>query len=149
MCDYGQVVVKFLFELDEIADIIDTLVESSCELRGNRLQANFFVCQCGQDNQQFDGRLRGVRFIHRNFGDDIAFALGGNDMAIDLACVLNGEKILGGHSFNIAASCRERSTDARQTDCPDQFWMPIDKCLDVARCGWFTDRVGHIDREKV
>lgn len=50
MGDDREVVVEFLFELNDIADIIDSLVEASGEFRGDGLDGNSLVGDGGEDH---------------------------------------------------------------------------------------------------
>ena len=70
-----QVFIEFLFELNDIANIIDAFVKSSGELRSDGLCRNVFVGDRGQNNQQFRRSLRAIGLVHRDFGDEQSFAL--------------------------------------------------------------------------
>lgn len=48
--DNREVVVEFLFELIDIADVIDSLVEASGEFRCDGLDGNFLICDGGEDH---------------------------------------------------------------------------------------------------
>ena len=47
----GEVVIEFLFELNDIANVIDAFVETSCEFRGDGLDRDSLVGDGGEDHQ--------------------------------------------------------------------------------------------------
>ena len=84
--DDGEVVVKLLLELREVADVVNALVEAAGELRRDRLQTDAFVRERREDHQQLRRRLRRVGFIHRDFGDQVVLRpSSAGDVAVDVS----------------------------------------------------------------
>ena len=128
--------LKFLLELRHVADVIDALVEAAGEFGGDRLDGDLLVGDRRENHQQFGRRLRAVGLVHRHFGDEVAGALGGGDVPIDLAGVLH-------RRADTCPRCArhrprvdvERRRDARNLHAADQFGMPVDEGLDGAGVG--------------
>jgi hypothetical protein len=133
VCNHRQIVVEFLLELDEIADVVDSFVKSTSELRRDCLQLHFLVGERGENDQQFRWSLRRIRLVHRDFRDDLRFTFCGRDIAINLSGILHRQQVLGSHSFDILPSDHEGSTNPRNTEVAHQFGMSRDKLLHVAR----------------
>ena len=64
MGDDGEVVIEFLFELHEIAHVIDSFIETTGEFRCDRLDWDSLVGDGCEDDQQFRRCLRAVGFVH-------------------------------------------------------------------------------------
>jgi hypothetical protein len=99
---------------------------------------------------RFNRRLRQIGFVHRNFRDEPAFALGLFDVAIDRARFLHREE-----KFVRDASRHRRGWFSRPPSTPGISTAPISsgclstKLLHVLGLGRFADGVGDINREKV
>src|ERR1700678_2101052 len=66
---------KLVLELRYVADIIDAFVEAAAEFRRYGLDGNAFGGDGSEDDEQLDGALSAVGFVHRDLGDEVAFAL--------------------------------------------------------------------------
>ena len=60
----GEVFIEFLFELSNITNVIDALVESAGEFRRYGLRRNVLVGDRGQNNQKLRRSLRAIRLVH-------------------------------------------------------------------------------------
>jgi len=80
-------------KLRDVADVINALVETTCEFRRDGLDWNLFVSQSREDDEQFQRRLRAVRFVHRNFRDETAFTLGLRDATVNFPGLGDSRKI--------------------------------------------------------
>ena len=85
---------KLAFELRHVAHIVHALVEAAAELGRDGLDGDAFIGDGGQDDEQLGGTLRAVGLVHRDLGNEVAFALGVYDFAVDLAGLLDGGEIL-------------------------------------------------------
>ena len=99
--DHREVIVELAFELGQVAHVIDTLVEAAGELWRDGLHPHLLICQRGQDDEQFQRRLRRVGLVHRHLGDQVSLALRRDDVAIDLPGVLDGQQILAHHDLHV------------------------------------------------
>src|SRR5580693_7829370 len=90
--DGGHVEGHLASELRYIANVVDSLVEAATEFRGDGLDGYSFVGNGAKDDEQFGGRLRRVRLVHRDFGDETSLPFHGFDFAVDLAGLLDSEE---------------------------------------------------------
>ena len=147
--DDGQVVAEFLFELSEVADVVDAFVETPGEFGGDGLERDFFVGQRREDDKQLGGRLRLIGFIHRNFGDEITVAFKLGDVAIDFSGFLHGEQEFAGDALDIGGGGGDGSIDARDRNVADQLGMIFDERRERFRIGGLADGVGDIDSVEI
>ena len=56
--NHCEILVEFLFKLGNVADVVNALVETACEFRGDCLCGNLLVGYCGEDEEEFDRCLR-------------------------------------------------------------------------------------------
>ena len=147
--DDAEVVVELAFELGEVADVVDALVETAGELRGDGLDRHAFVGDGGEDDEQLGRGLGAVGLVHRDLGDEAADALHGDDVAVDLAGFLDGEQELGGRALDVGARGRERTVDAGEGERADELRVAVDEGLDRGGVGGLGDEVGDVDGEEV
>ena len=100
------------------------------ELGRDGLHGNALVRERGENDQQLDGRLRLVGFVHRDFGDELARALGLFDMTVNRARFLHREQKfirddldLGPGGLNAPPSMPGIST------VPDKLGVPVGECF--------------------
>ena len=149
MGDDAEVVIELAFELGEVADVIDALVETAGELRRDGLDRHAFVGDGREDDEQLRRGLRAVGLVHRDLGDETADALHGDDVAVDLAGFLDGEEELGGRALDVGARGGERTVDAGKGDRADEFRVAVDEGLHRGGIGGLGDEVGDVDGEEV
>src|SRR5437762_8134709 len=53
--DYRQIVIEFLFELHNVAHVIDAFIKAAGKLRRDGLQRNAFIRKGREDHQKFRG----------------------------------------------------------------------------------------------
>ena len=148
-CDHGEIVLEFLLELREVADVVHALVEAAGEFRRDGLCADFFIGDGGENDEQFGRSLRRVGLVHRDFGDEVRLALFRSDVAVDFPRVLHSEEILRDDALDVRARGREGRRDARNGNGADKFRMANHECRHVIRRRGFADRVGDIEGEKI
>src|SRR5215213_3977177 len=88
--DDGDVLVELLLELRHVAYVVHALVEAARELRRDGLRGYPLVGDGREYDEQLGRRLRRVGLVHRDFGDEVAPALDGSDVAVDAPRVLHG-----------------------------------------------------------
>jgi len=59
----GEVVVEFLLELGDVADVVDSFVEAARKLGGDGLNGDALVGDGGEDDEHLGGDLRLVGFV--------------------------------------------------------------------------------------
>src|SRR3954451_3491763 len=136
MLDDRQILLELLFELDHIAHVVNAFVEPSGELRRDRLNRDSFIRNGGQDNQQLPWSLRRIRFVHRNFRDELPFAFYRLDVPVDLARLRHREQILAGRLRRRLSRYTNRLGDALDLVLPDDFRMPRDERINRSWRGW-------------
>src|SRR3569833_646106 len=72
--DGGNIQSKLVLELCEISLVVDTFIEATAEFRRNGLDGNAFVGDSCEDDEQLQGRLCAVGFIHGHFCNEVSFA---------------------------------------------------------------------------
>lgn len=94
----GEVVVELLFELGDIADVVDSFIESTGELWRDGLDGDPLVGDGGENDEHLSGDLGVVGFVHRDFGHEvIGAAFCGDDVVVNRAGLLGGfEELVGG-----------------------------------------------------
>ena len=147
--DDAEVVIEFAFELGDVADVINTLIKTTGELRSDGLDWYAFICDGREDDQQFRRGLRIIGLIHRDFGDEAADALHGDDVAVDLAGFLDSQQELGGRALDVGTRGRERTVDAGEGDGADELRVAVDETLDRSRVGGLSNEVSDVDGEEV
>ncbi|MEY3911676.1 MAG: hypothetical protein RLY37_1144, partial [Verrucomicrobiota bacterium] len=149
MGDDAEVVIELAFELGEVADVVYALVETTGELRSDRLDRHTFVGDGREDDEELGRGLGAVGLVHRDLGDEAADALHGDDVAVDLAGFLDGQQKLGGRALDVGARGSERTVDAGEGDRTDELRVAIDEGLDRGGIGGLGDEVGDIDSKEV
>ena len=147
--DHRQIVVEFLFKLGDVADVVHALVEPAGELGRDGLDRYVLVGKRGQNDQQLHRRLRGVGFVHGNFRDERAFALGLDDVAVDAAGFPHGEEIFVRDLLHVGTARFQTACDAGDYHLSDEFGMAVHERLDVSGGRRFANGVSHINREEI
>src|SRR5512133_3490842 len=73
--DHKDILFEFFSELYRVAFVVYSLVEPACKLWSNGLNRHLQVGESFQDEEHIKRFLRFIDFVHRYFGDKIAFAL--------------------------------------------------------------------------
>jgi len=138
--DDGDVIEELAFELGHVAHIVDAFVEAAGELGGDGLGGDLLVGDGGEDDEEFVGRLGQVRLVHRDLGDEGGFGLGGEDVAIELARLLDGVQVLGGGGADLVAREAEGATEVA---------VAGEEGLDIGGGGGLADGLGDVEGEEV
>ena len=147
MSDHRKVVIKLLFKLREVTNVIDPLVKSAGKLRRDGLQLHPFIRQCSKDDQQLRRRLRRIGFIHRNLGDE--FALARLYVPINFRSRLHREQVFPGHLPNVFPRNIKRLVNALDRHATDQLRMALNERRHRIPLGRLPDKVGDVDRKKI
>src|SRR5215510_968509 len=131
--DYSEVFAEFLFELADVANVIDALIEPAGEFWGNGLDRYGFISDCSEDEQQFGRSLGLVRLVDRHLGNERATAPLVGNMAVNLACFLGSQQIFAREFFDICQRGPESMVNARNVDLPDQLRVAADKARNRLR----------------
>ena len=147
--DHGQVVVEFLLELREVANVIHAFVEAAGELRRNGLDGDLLIGDGRQNDEQLGRSLRRVGLVHGNFRDEMVRAFALRDVAIDAPGFLDGEEILGGNGLDRLARGGKRRGDSGDAQAPDQLRMAVHEGFHVRRGGGLADGRGDVQRIEI
>ena len=143
------VVGKLPFELRQVADVVDPVVEPAGKFRRDRLKGNPFLGKHREDHEQLRRCLWEVGLVHAHFGDERPAAQASLDMTVDLPRLAAGEQILaddGSQAHRIEFD-RLQATGKRQRS--HQFAMPGHEGRHIGVAGRGADAVGDVDREEI
>src|SRR6185436_15781332 len=149
MRNYCKVVLKFLFELRNGPHVIDTLVESAGELRGDGLDRNPLVRDRSQNHQELRRSLRLIGFVHRDFRDEAALAFPLCDLTIDAPGLLHCGEILARNPGDRLTGGRKRLSDAGNGEGSDQLLVPIEKSIYVGGSRRLPDSRRYIESVEI
>ena len=148
--DNGDVFIEFAFEDFQIADVIDAFVKTACEFRRDCLGWNPFVREGGENEQHVARRLRDIRLVHGDFRNEIAFALRLQDVTVELACFLHGQKILVRDDFRLRLVNDNGAVDAGYRQLlADEILMFVQELIDIGLCGWLACEIRDVQREEI
>lgn len=146
----GEVVVELLLELGDVADVVDSFVETSGEFRRDGLDGNSLVGDGGEDDEHLGGDLWVVGLVHGDLGDEVVGAtLGGDDVVVDGFGLLGRfEELVRGLLDELAGDF-EGGVNAFDVYGADELGVVCDEGFDVGRVGGFADVVGDVEGEEV
>src|SRR4051794_40772551 len=108
MRDNREVVVKFLFKLNEVTDVIDSLVEAAAKFGSDCLKVDFFICDRSEDDEQLGRSLWRIGFIHGDFWDEMLLPFLSDDVPVDPSRLADCEQELAGDVLDIRPTGFER-----------------------------------------
>src|SRR5690606_13098650 len=129
--DHQDILFELRSEPLRVTFIIDSLVETAGELRSDGLHRDFQVSQGFQDEQQVNGFLWLVYFVHRYLGNERPFSLDGCNMAVDGCSLINGKQEFPGEFPQIALSHDDPAPDTWYPEFPDERAMSFNEALDI------------------
>ncbi len=136
MREDGEVVVKFLLELGDVADVVDTLIKAAGEFGCDSLDGDALVSDGSEDDEHLGGDLGVVGFVHGDFGDEvIGAAFGCDDVVVDRSGFLGGFEELVGCFFDELSGDFEWGVDAFDFHGADELGVTRDEGFDVGRSG--------------
>ncbi len=144
-----EVFIELLPKLCDISHVIDAFVETTGEFRRDSLHGDPLVRDCSEDDEELRRCLRGIRLVHRDFGDEGGFALGGEDVLIDLACFGDGEEVFFRDAADLGLADGEGAVNAGDEDLRGELGMTFHKGFNGRLVRRFADEVGDVDSEEV
>ena len=131
-----EVVVEFLLELCNVADVVDAFVKAAGKLGCDGLDGDTLVGDGGEDDEHLGRDLRVVGFIHGDFGDEVVdAAFCGDDVVVDCFGFLGRFEELVGGLLDEFAGDFERQGDPFDGHGAHEFGVLGDKGLDVGGVG--------------
>ena len=138
--DGGDVVVELTLKLAGVADIVYTLVEAACKLRSDRTRGNALIGNCGENHQQFIGRLGQIGLVERNLRDETVVTFRRENALVDPAGLLHSEQVLAGSSAHLVACEAEGASE---------IGVALYKGIDGGLLRGLAYRVSHVEREEI
>ncbi len=147
--DDGEILGKFLLEACNIADVVHAFVETAAEFRRDGLDGDVLIGNGGEDDEQFGRRLRGIGFVHANFGDEVPLPFERLNKAVNASGIHHGKQEVIGNAGDVIAGDFQGSIDPRNGEGTDQFRVAIDKGFDHLGISGLANGTGDINGEKV
>ena len=146
---HSNVIRKLSLKRRQITDVIDSLVESTSELRSNCLKWDPFVGQHRQNHEQLGRGLWLIGFVHADFNDTPSRPATAGNESVELTGLLAGQQICGRNRLKALWREMHRRRNARNRNAQRQLGMPPHKRRHIRSGGRPANAVGHIDCEKI